>query len=382
MKDFHFKVPMNVYFGKNAMENMPAEIKPHTNKVMLVYGGGSIKRNGAYDQIISVLNNAGIEYVDFGGNTNPWYSNVLKGVELARKENVGCVIGIGGSTCMDMAKIIAVGVKHDNLWEKLTSDPYTADQPRLLVGAIPTFPSGGSEAGFGAEVDDEKTGKHGSLYAFAPDFSILNPEFSFTLDPLATAYGAMVTFIQVSLNHLGGEFALTERITEAILDVIRESAETAIKEPENYEARANQMYASTFGTNGIPAKGKEIGWSYEMYDYSGVMRKLMGLAYRQGFTVIFPSWLKAEAKYHGEEVKKYLVRVWGVDDSLPTAEACEKGVQIIKDYFVSLGIPMKYNAYGPLPTDEEMIAAVEREGMYNPMPMDEILAMFKDAMDL
>ena len=119
-----------------------------------------------------------------------------------------------------------------------------------------------------------------------------------------------------------------------------------------------------------------------MYDYSGIMRKLMDLSYRQGFTVIFPSWLKAEAKYHGEEVKKYLVRVWGVDENLSAAEACEKGVQIIKDYFVSLGIPMKYNAYGPLPTDEEMIAAVEREGMSDPLPMDEILAMFKDAMDL
>ena len=350
---------------------------------MLVYGGGSIKRNGAYEQITAVLKAANIEYVDFGGNTNPWFGNVEKGVELAKAENVGCVIGIGGSTCMDMAKIIAVGAKHDNLWDMLTGViPVDGSEDRLMIGAVPTFPSGGSEADAAAEIDNEKTGGHGAFYAYYPDFSILNPEFSYTLDPLATAYGAMVTFIQSSLNHMEGESAISERFTEGLLDVIRDSAETAIKEPTNYEARANQMYASVHGTWGIIGLGKEMTWTYSMYDYSGIMRKLMGLSYRQGFTVIFPSWLKAMAKYHGEEVKKYLVRVWNVDENLTVETTCELGVQIIKDYFVSLGIPMKYNAYGPLPTDEEMIAAVEREGMSDPLPMDEILAMFKDAMDI
>lgn len=382
MQDFQFDVPVKLYFGKNAMEYLPGLVKPKTNKVMLLYGGGSIMKNGAYESITSTLKNAGIAYVDFGGNTNAYYSNVVKGVELAKKENVGCVIGIGGSTCMDMAKIVAFGAKNDaDLRDYMSGKKArTFQEERLLVGAIPTFPSGGSEAGRGAGVDDEETGESLGLGGYVPDFSILNPEFSYTLDPLSTAYGAMVTFVQVSINHMGGVSAISERITEGVLDVIRESVEIAMKDPTNYEARANQMYASTFGTNGIPSRGKDLSWSYGVYNYTGVSRKLMGLSYRQNFVLVFPSWLRAASKYYGDDIKKYMVRVWGIDAALPVPQACEEGVKRMKAYFEGLGIPMKLSAFGPAPSREKLVAAIQAEGVGDLLPMEEVIAMFEDCM--
>ena len=381
MKDFHFQTPINLYVGKNSLQAMPGMIKPFTDKVLLVYGGGSIKRNGAYDAITSVLNAAGIECVDFGGNTKALYSNVVKGVALARQENVGCVIGVGGSTCMDMAKIIAFGAKNDDLGAYMTGEKKrTFQEDRLLIGAIPTFPSGGSDAGFGAGVDDDETGESLDLGGYVPDFSILNPEFAYSLDPVSSAYGAMVSFVQISINHMGGSCAISERITEGLLDVIRESLAVAQKDPSNYEARANQMYAATFGTNGIPGKGKDLSWTYGVYNYSGIPRKLMNLPYRKSFVVFYPSWLKAASKYHSEDIKKYMVRVWDVDAALDAQEACAVGVQKMKDYYESIGIPSHFRSYGKLPTKQELIRAIEAEGIYNPMPMDEIIAMFEDCM--
>ena len=379
MNDFHFSTPVNIYLGKTALQEMPAIIKPVTNKVLLLYGGGSIKRNGAYDAITSVLAGAGIEWVDCGGNTEALYSNVERAVALARQENVGCVIGIGGSTCMDMAKIVAFGAKNDNLREYMTgAKRRTFKEERLMIGAIPTFPSGGSEAGFGAGVDDDVTGESMGLGGYVPDFSILYPEFAYSLDPVASAYGAMVTFVQISINYMGGSSAISERITEGLLDVIRESLAVVQKDPSNYEARANQMYASTFGTTGSPGKGKDLRWSYGVYDYSGIPRKLMKLPYRKSFVVFYPSWLKAASKYHSDDIKKYMVRVWGVDESLPAPEACEVGVQKMNDYYESIGIPSHFRSYGKLPTKAELIQAIHAEGISDPMPMDDILAMFED----
>ncbi|MBQ3077879.1 MAG: iron-containing alcohol dehydrogenase [Clostridia bacterium] len=381
MLDFQFNVPANLYLGKDALTHLPEEVKKRTNKVMLLYGGGSIKRNGAYDAITKTLAEAGIEWVDFGGNTKALWSGIVKGVELAKREQVGCVIGIGGSTCMDMAKIVAFGAVNEGLLDYMTGRKQRdGSEPRLLIGAIPTFPSGGSEAGFGAGVDDDESGTSLDLYGYVPDFAILCPEFSYSLDAAATALGAMVTFVQVSINHMGGVSALSERITEGVLDVIRNSVEVAMLDPTNYEARANLMYASAYGTNGIPSRGKDLSWGYEIYNYSGIMRKLMGLSYRQNFVLFFPSWLKAAAKYHAEDIRKYMVRVWGVDADLPAPLACEVGVMRMKRYFAGLGIPMRYRDYGELPTREQLIAGIEAEGVENPLPMEELIAMFEDCM--
>lgn len=382
--DFDYNHPVNVHFGKNALEHLPEEIKKaDTNKVMLVYGGGSIKRNGVYDEITGVLKAAGIEWVDFGGNVKPLYQNILKAVELCKEENVGCVVGIGGSTCMDMAKVIACGAANDgNLWEYIKGAPRA--NKGLRIGAIPTYPSGGSETSRGAVVDDEETGGNGTLYDAIPDFSIVNPEYAYTLDKLTTAYGAAITMQQVSLNYLEGDSPISEHLIEGLLDTIRESAEASLENPECYEARANQALASLYGTNGIPSLGMSRTWAYNLYEYVGIIRRLLKISYRQTFTIIFPCWLKAEAKYHGAAVKRYMVKIWGVDPSLSEADAAAEGAKRITEYYEKIGLPMKYNivANVPMPSKAEIIAATEAEYVDVMLPMDEIVAMYEECMDL
>ncbi|MCI8631819.1 MAG: iron-containing alcohol dehydrogenase [Firmicutes bacterium] len=385
MLDYSFNHPINVHFGKSALSKMPDEIKKKTNKVMLVYGGGSVKANGTYDAIIKTLKDAGISYVDFGGITKPYLGNVKEGIKLARAEKVGCIIGIGGSTCMDMAKVIAFGAENEDeyLWDYISGKMSTAGKPRLLIGAVPTYPSGGSETGKGAIVDDEVTGANGTLYGFIPDFSILNPEFSYTLGKLSTAYGAMVTFIQISLNYFTGNSPISERLIEGLCDTIRESLEIALEDPTNYNARANQTHASIFGTNAVPSLGKDRTWTYNIYDYVGVIRRKLGIAYRETFTVIFPYWLRAETKYHADEIKKYMVNIWGANERLSASAACEEGVQNIIAYYKKVGLPTKYNDIKTeMPSKEELIAAIEAEYADNMMPPDEVVVLFQDCMNL
>ena len=337
MYDFSYNHPINVHFGKTALNHLAEEVQKAGSKVMLVYGGGSIKRNGVYDQITGALKEAGIDWVDFGGNVKPWYAEVLKAVDIAKREKVDCVIGIGGSTCMDMAKVIAYGAANDgiDLWDYISGKKERLPGC-LRIGVIPTYPSGGSETGKGAIVDDEETGANGTLYGFIPDFSIINPEFAYSLDAKSTAYGAVITLMQISLNYFTGDSPISERLIEGLIDTIRDSVKIAIADPKNYEARANQALASIYGTNAIPSLGKSREWVYNVYDYIGIIRRQLGISYRETFSIIFPYWLQAEAEYHGEEIKNYMVKIWGVDANLPEKEACAEGAKRIIAFYESL----------------------------------------------
>ena len=380
--DFNLNHPVNIHFGKGALNYLADEIKVAGNKAMLVYGGGSIKKTGVYDKITGVLKEAGIEWVDFGGCVKPWYADILKAVDICKKEGVDCVIGIGGSTCMDMAKVIAAGAANDgDLWEYIKGAPRA--NKGLRIGAIPTYPSGGSETSRGAVVDDQETGGNGTMYGVIPDFSIINPEYAYTLDAKNTAYGAVIAFMQISLNYFTGDSPISERLIEGLLDTIRDSVKVSIEKPEDYQARANQALASIYGTNVMPSLGKSREWVYNVYDYIGIIRRQLGISYRETFSIIFPYWLKAEAKYHGDEIKNYMVKIWGVDANLSEEEAVDEGSKKIIDFYESIGLPMKYNLVAKtMPSKEQLIKATEAEYYDGMMPMNEIVQLFEACMEL
>ena len=198
------------------------------------------------------------------------------------------------------------------------------------------------------------------------------------------AYGAVITLMQISLNYFTGDSPISERLIEGLIDTIRDSVKIAIADPKNYEARANQALASIYGTNAIPSLGKSREWVYNVYDYIGIIRRQLGISYRETFSIIFPYWLQAEAEYHGEEIKNYMVKIWGVDANLPEKEACAEGAKRIIAFYESLGLPMKYNlvAKKPMPSREELIKATEAEYYSNMMPMEKIVAMYESCMDL
>lgn len=380
MVDFQFSTIQNIYFGKEAVKKLPELLNRRTGKVMLVYGGKSAKENGAYDTVTAVLREGGIAWVEFGGNVTPSYQKALEAIKLCLKENVGCVIGIGGSTCIDMAKVIAFGAKHaeQDLWHCFYNIIYyNRNEPHLMVGAIPTYPAGGSEADTSAEIDNDMTGQHGSLSGIGPDFAILNPEFTYTLDAQATAYAAMTTFAQVSVAMLGGHSVISDKFSKSVLEVILDSVETAIKKPEDYDARAGQMWASALCTMGILSCGKD-GWGYSIYSEIEVIRQTMPVSYRQAITVLFPHWLKAHAVEHMEDIREYLIAVMGVDEKLKAEDAIQEGIRRIIELFEGFGLPMTYDGMGEIPTKKQLEAGCDKTDETFSISRERILNMYAD----
>lgn len=254
--------------------------------------------------------------------------------------------------------------------------PVTGKEGRLLIGAVPTYPSGGSEADEAAEIDDQERGEHGSLYGIHADFSILNPEFTYSLSKEQTAYAAMVTFAQASVCCLGGYSPIAEGFTPTVLDAIRTSVKIALSDPKNYQARAAQMWASALTTLGILSCGKDKSWAWSIYSDLEIIRRCMPISYRQAITVLFPRWLEAQAVHHGDEVCRYMMSVLGVDGSLPAENAVREGARRLVDLFESVGLPMTYDAFGKTPTQEELEAAAAAEHDSSSLSQEELTNMY------
>ncbi len=357
MQNFHYCNPCDIYLGTDALARLPDLLSGR--KVLIVSGGLGTKASGIVDDITGILSDNNIDWIELGGSSVPSYDRVQAGIEICHEAGVECVLGVGGCSCMDIAKIIAFGACHDNLWEYLSGEKeIEGDEDHLLIGTIPSYPSGGSEADSAAEVDDLENGVHGSLYGIFPDFALLNPEYTFSLNAEHTAYAAAVTFVQASINYLGEYSPIAEKFTKAVLEGVRDSVKISLQDPRNYEARATQMWGSALSTMGILSCGKGDSWSWAIYTEMDVITECMDLSYRQALTVLFPQWLAAHAKYHGDDVRRYMVDIMGVDGLLPIEEAVAEGVAKITEFFSSLGLPMHYREMGALPDEESLMEAI------------------------
>lgn len=358
INDFHYFNPCDIYLGTDALTKLPELLDER--KVLIVSGGMGTKASGIVDDVTAILSENNIEWVELGGSSVPSYERVQAGIEICHESNIECVLGVGGCSCMDLAKIIAFGACHDNLNEYLFEGKQAShDEAHLLIGLIPSYPSGGSEADDSAEVDDLTNNVHGSLHGIYPDFSLLNPEYTYSLNAEHTAYAAAVTFIQASVNYLGAYSPIAEQFTKGVINAIRNSVQKALKDPQDYDARATQMWCSALSTMGILSCGKGASWSWLIYSDMDIITQCMELNYRQAITVLFPRWLETYSAYYGDDVRRYMVEIMGVDGSLPIEEAVEEGVQKIIDYFKSLGLPMLYSKFDDVPDEAQLSQAIE-----------------------
>ena len=358
MFSFQFHNPGKCFFGKDAIKELPGLVKG--KKVILVYGCNSAKKNNALASTIAVLNESKIPFVEFGGNSFPDIKKIEEGAAICRKEGVDCVIGIGGCVCMDMAKVIAFGAKNDNIWSYCDGGNSASTKERLLVGAIPTYPAGGSEADDAAEVENTELGESGTFCGVFNDFSILNPEFTYTLDKVGTTYVAMVAFTQASVCYLGGDCKMTNSFNKTIIDTVMSSLEILLKDPQNYDARSNQMWASALITSGLLYCGKPDLWSMSIYTEMNLVLSLMKLTYRQALTVLFPRWLKAKAAHHQADAARYFIDILNVDSSLPPQEIIEQGLKKLSELYTSNGLEMSFSAFAELPSDEKIRECIKK----------------------
>jgi len=346
MKDFIYYTPTKVHFGKDTHKQVGQIVSGYGfSKIMLHYGGGSVKRSGVYDVVMDSLKAAGIEVVELGGvEPNPKMSLVKRGIELARETGVELILALGGGSVIDSSKAIAVGVKSDVdpvlFWQKKAT-PKAA----LPVGTILTLSAAGSEMSNSCVItNDETWEKRGSSTDFnRPLFSILNPELTYTVNPWQTACGIVDIMMHTLERYLTieGEMALTDRIAESVLKTVVEYGKIAMENPCDYEARAQLMWAGSLSHNGLTACGRDYFMCCHQIEHeiSGMFDRV---SHGAGLAVVFPAWCKFVYKHNIPRFARYAVNVWNCEMDFANPEKTAlAGIRATEDFFASIGMPTR-----------------------------------------
>lgn len=346
MTNFTYYNPVRLVFGKGMIVELKNLI-PAGTKVLMTYGGGSIKKNGVYDQVRRAL--SGHAVVEFGGiEPNPRYETCMKAAALAKDEGVGFLLAVGGGSVLDATKFISVAA----LYAK--GDPWDVMEGRkpveaaLPLGAVLTLPATGSEMNTFAVISRDSSGEKlafGSPHCY-PKFSVLDPETTLSLPMRQVENGIVDTFVHVMEQYLcdAGSAPLTERMAEAVLKTLVEEAPKVKACPEDYETRANLMWCATVGLNGLLGCGVEVqDWASHMIGHE--LTALYGIDHGRTLAMILPAVHRHEITRKQKRLAQYAKRVWHVtegDEAAKAAAAIEK----TEAFFKTVGVPTRLSEYG------------------------------------
>ncbi|MDQ1909111.1 iron-containing alcohol dehydrogenase [Paenibacillus sp. GD4] len=345
MNSFRFYNPTQLLFGEGMLDQLGAQAAAYGKKVLLVYGGGSIKRTGLYDRVTEQLRNAGAEYVELPGvEPNPRVSTVRKGIQLCREHGVEFILAVGGGSVIDASKAIAVGVPYEgDVWDFLIRKAQI--QSALPLGTVLTLSATGSEMNGNAVItnwEENLKKSFGSIHAY-PKFSILDPTLTYTVPKDQTVNGIVDMMSHVFEQYFSQttDTPLQERLCESILRTVIENGEIALNEPENYAARANIMLCGTYALNGgMISVGMQNDWATHMIEHE--VSAIYDIAHAAGLSILFPNWMKYVYKERLDRFVQYAVRVWDVDPSGKTDdEVALAGIQATRDYFTRIGAPAR-----------------------------------------
>lgn len=351
MNNFIYDLSTKIYFGKEQIENLPTEIKKHGTKVLFLYGKNSIKKIGLYDEAIKLLNENNIEFVELAGvDPNPRLSTVKEGSRLCRENNLDFILAIGGGSTIDCAKAIAVDVFYEgDTWDDLYKFGKIDTIKKVLpVGSILTLAATGSEMNRNTVISNEETEEKYGLGCdlLKPKFSILDPTYTFSVPKNQTAAGCadiLSHLFEQYFNPIKKGF-VSARIGEAIMKTVIEYAPIALEEPDNYEARANLMWAGTVALNGTASAGKPGDWSVHGMEHE--LSAKYDITHGVGLAILTPRWM--EYVMNDENVYRladYARNVWESREEDDKA-AAKEGIAKTKDFFLSLGIPMTLKEVG------------------------------------
>ena len=344
MLNFTFMNPTKIIFGKGTIAELANEIDPG-DKVLMTYGGGSIKKNGVYDQVKAALKNH--ELLEFGGiEANPRYETLMKAVELARSENVTFLLAVGGGSVIDGTKFITAAIPFEKgrEWE-------IVEHPSPLKAAIPfasvlTLPATGSEMNCGSVISRDETQQKLAFLdpAVFPKFSILDPETTYTLPERQIANGIVDSFIHVTEQYLTYPVGahLQDRQAEAILATLAELGPKAMKTPEDYEIRASLMWCSTLALNGLIACGVPQDWATHMIGHE--LTALHGIDHARTLAIVLPGILQYRRDKKKEKILQYGERIWGITEGSDD-ERIDATIAKTKEFFNSVGIPTSLGDY-------------------------------------
>jgi len=346
MIDFEFYTPTRVFFGKDTHLKVGEIIKNYGfKKVLFHYGGGSIKRTGLYDQVVKSLSSNGIDFVELGGvQPNPKLSLVKTGAGLCKRENIDMVLAVGGGSVIDSAKVIAISALTDaDPWDFVSGK--AKPTKALPVGTILTLAASGSEMSSSAVItkEDEQLKRGFNSDFNRPLFSIMNPELTYTVDKFQTGCGIVDIMMHTMERYFTTtkDVDLTDRLAEGLLKAVIRAGEIAIKNPEDYEARATLMWAGSLSHNGLTGAGRDSFLRCHQIEHE-ISGAYDFVAHGAGLAIVFPAWAKYVYKHNVEKFCQYAVRVWNIDMNFENPEETAlKGILATEDYFKSLGMPVR-----------------------------------------
>ncbi|MDE6266045.1 MAG: iron-containing alcohol dehydrogenase [Muribaculaceae bacterium] len=349
MNNFSYYAPTRYIFGKDTeKETGRLASENGMKKVLLTYGGGSVVRSGLLDRVKESLKNAGIEFIEFGGiKPNPTDDRVYEGIDVVRENNIDGLIAVGGGSVIDTAKAIALGALYDGDFWDFYAGKLVAERA-LPVGVVLTIPAAGSE-GSGNSVITKLDGLHKiSLRtdsALRPRFAILNPVLTFTLPAFQTASGIadMMAHIMERYFSPTEDVQVTDHLCQGLLRAIIDVAPRVIKNPEDYQARANIMWAGTMAHNGICGCGRVEDWVSHFMEHE--ISAVYGVTHGAGLTVVYPAFLMFMATHSPSKPAQFARTVFNITET-DDAVAARKGAEALRKFFGSLGLPLTFAQLG------------------------------------
>lgn len=376
MQNFTYCAPTKVIFGRGVESQIGTELRElGATRVLVHFGGGSVKRTGLLDKVTASLTEAGLSYVEFGGvEPNPKLSFIHKGIELGRAEKVDFILAVGGGSVIDSAKAIGVGlVTGNDPWQYASTGTHPERSEVFPVGVVLTISAAGSEMSNSDVITNDLITpwvKQGiTSETVRPLVAFLNPENTFTVSKFQTGCGIVDIMMHTLERYVTGqdECDLSERIAEALLVSVREAGRVAIAHPDNYEARATLMWASSLSHNDLTGCGKIRKFPVHKLEHP-VSALHDSISHGAGLSVLFPAWAQFVMKYDIPKFAQLANRVWDcpMDFDHPERTALA-GIEAMKRYFTEIGMPTHMSELGLTPDEYDAIIALTTKGGTRPV---------------
>jgi alcohol dehydrogenase len=384
MNEYTYYNPTRLVFGKDQIKSLKDELDRYGKKVLVVYGGGSIKRNGLYDEVMDELDKMGAEVSELSGvEPNPRLSTVKRGVDICKENNIECLLAVGGGSVIDCTKAIAAGAKYDgDVWDLITLK--AQPQEALPFGTVLTLAATGSEMNSGSVITNWETQEKygwGSPLVF-PKFSILDPTYTFSVPKDQTIYGIvdMMSHVLEQYFHNAKNTPLQDRFAESILLTVMETAPKLLEDLENYELRETILYNGTMALNGTLQMGLRGDWGSHNIEHA--VSAVYDIPHAGGLAILFPNWMRHNVDTNVERFKQLAIRVFNVDiEGKSDEEIALEGIDRLSAFWTSLGAPNALSDYDINDSKLDLIAdkAMARGefGNFSKQNKDDVLNILK-----
>lgn len=385
--NFSYVNPTKLYFGKGSLARLKEELPKYGKRVMLIYGGGSIKKNGIYDEIIKILTTQGKEvFEDAGVMPNPTIEKLYEGCNVAKENKIDFILAVGGGSVCDYAKAVSVSANCDeDPWKKYYLNMEDVDCDIIPVGCVLTMVGTGSEMNGGAVITNhEQKLKIGHVFGenVFPKFSILDPTYTYTLPKYQMISGIYDIFNHICEQYFSGEDDnASDYISEGLMRSVVHSSYIALKDSKNYEARSNIMWTATWALNTLIAKGKTTDWMVHMLGQA--VGAYTDATHGMTLSAVSMAYYRHICPYGLEKFVRFAINVWNITPDGKTQEQiAEEGLSAMETWMKELGLVMNIKELG---VNENMLngladSTIIMEGGYKVLSHDEILRIFKESM--